>query len=54
MRRREAKIEADNHVAKSYGKVTSAERAKLQREENRASRKIHEKKHNARTETPAS
>lgn len=46
---REAKIQADKHAAKSDGVVTTAERAKLQAEENRASRKIYQKKHNDRT-----
>lgn len=46
---REAKIQADKHAAKADGVVTSAERAKLQAEENRASRKIYQKKHNVRT-----
>lgn len=48
LERREAKIEADKQMAKADGKVTKAERAKLHREQDRASRKIHAKKHNAR------
>jgi Skp family chaperone for outer membrane proteins len=54
LEKREAKIEADKQAAKADGKVTKAERAKLQHEENTASKKIYKKKHNARTETPAS
>ncbi|MFZ6819880.1 hypothetical protein [Undibacterium sp. Ji22W] len=46
---REAKIQADKHAAKADGVVTTSERAKLQAEENRASRKIYQKKHNERT-----
>ncbi|MBR7799297.1 hypothetical protein [Undibacterium fentianense] len=46
---REAKIQADKRAAKSDGVVTAAERAKLHAEENRASRKIYQKKHNERT-----
>src|SRR5258708_4801934 len=49
---REAKIQHDKKVAKSDGTVTPAERAKLQREENRSSRAIYRKKHNAK-EVPA-
>lgn len=52
LEKREAKIVADEQAAKADGKVTRAERAKLHREENRASRKIHNKKHNANTTTP--
>jgi Skp family chaperone for outer membrane proteins len=53
LEKREAKIVADEQAAKADGNVTKAERAKLQREENRASRKIHAKKHNARATSPA-
>ncbi|MES2048442.1 MAG: hypothetical protein V4447_08580 [Pseudomonadota bacterium] len=53
LEKREAKIATDEQTAKADGKVTKAERAKLQHEENRASRKIHAKKHNASTTTPA-
>lgn len=49
LEKREAKIEADKQAAKADGTVTKAERAKLQHEENKASRKIYAKKHNART-----
>lgn len=49
LERREAKIEANKQAAKADGVVTQAERNKLQAEEDRASRKIYNKKHNART-----
>jgi hypothetical protein len=49
LEKREGKIAADEQAAKADGRVTAAERSKLRREENRASRKIHQKKHNART-----
>lgn len=49
LERREAKIEADKAAAKADGVVTKQERAKLHAEENRASKKIYNKKHNART-----
>lgn len=48
LEKREGKIEADKQLAKADGKVTRAERRKLQREENVASRKIYKKKHNAK------
>lgn len=51
--KREAKIEADKTAAKADGKVTAAERRKLKREENKASKAIYKKKHNARTANPA-
>jgi hypothetical protein len=44
---REAKIRHDKKVAKSDGKVTKKERAKLNREENRSSRAIYRQKHDA-------
>lgn len=49
LEKREARIAADKQAAKADGVVTREERAKLQREENRASKKIYQKKHNART-----
>ncbi len=52
LEKEEGKIEADKLEAKSDGSVTPAERAKLQREENHASRDIYRKKHNARTAPP--
>jgi hypothetical protein len=48
----QGKIQADKLEAKSDGKVTPQERAKLTREQNRASRTIYRKKHNARTAPP--
>ncbi len=44
---REAKIEQEKTAAKSDGVVTGAERRKLKREENRASKAIHKQKHDA-------
>jgi Skp family chaperone for outer membrane proteins len=52
LEKREAKIATDEQAAKADGKVTKAERAKLQHEENKASRKIYKKKHNASATTP--
>ena len=46
---REAKIQRDKKAAKSDGTVTIAERAKLNREENRTSRAIYRQKHDAQT-----
>src|SRR4051794_13954972 len=44
---REAKIQHDKKEAKADGVVTPAERAKLNREENRSSRAIRRQKHDA-------
>jgi len=44
---REVKIEKDKKAAKADGKVTKQERAKLHREQNRASRAIYRQKHDA-------
>jgi hypothetical protein len=44
---REAKIQHDKRMAKSDGTVTQAERAKLNREENRTSHAIYRQKHDA-------
>ncbi|MFI5152153.1 MAG: hypothetical protein ACHQET_02385, partial [Chitinophagales bacterium] len=44
---REAKIQHDKRIAKSDGTVTPAERARLNREENRTSRAIYRQKHDA-------
>jgi hypothetical protein len=49
LEKRAAKLEADKQAAKADGNVTRAERNHLQHEANRNSRKIHHKKHNART-----
>jgi len=46
---REAKIQQDEQRMKSDGNLTRAERRKLTREQNRASRAIYRKKHNNRT-----
>jgi hypothetical protein len=43
------KIRRDKRKAKADGVVTPAERQKIAREQNRASRNIYRKKHNART-----
>jgi hypothetical protein len=45
----QGKIQADKAKAKSDGVVTPAERAKLAREQNRASRRIYRLKHNDKT-----
>ena len=42
----EQKIETDREKALSDGKMTPKEKAKLNREENRESKKIYKKKHN--------
>jgi hypothetical protein len=44
---REVKIQHDKKEAKADGVVTSKERVKLRREQNRASRAIHRQKHDA-------
>jgi len=49
---REAKIQHDKQAAKADGRVTPAERRKLNREENRASKKIYKLKHNNNTQKP--
>ncbi|WP_298273543.1 hypothetical protein [Geobacter sp.] len=45
---RQAKIAQDEARMKSDGNLTARERRQLQREQNRASRAIYRKKHNAR------
>lgn len=47
LERRQAKIAVDKAKAKADGVVTPAERGKLAREQNRASRRIHREKHDA-------
>ena len=42
-----SKLQRDKKIAKSDGKVTPAERAKLNREANRNSKAIHNQKHDA-------
>jgi hypothetical protein len=49
LEKREAKIEADKQAAKADGKVTLAERKKLNRELDSTSRAIHHQKHDAQT-----
>lgn len=44
----QARIKQDEERMKADGKLTKAERKKLTREQNRASRTIYRKKHNAR------
>lgn len=43
---REAKIKQDEERMKADGKLTKKERARLTKEQNKASKKIYEKKHN--------
>jgi hypothetical protein len=50
---REAKLAADEAAAKADGKVTRAERVKLQREAHRNSRAIHRQKHDGHTAATA-
>ncbi len=50
---REAKIANDEAAAKADGKVTTAERVKLKREQNRASRAIYRQKHDGQKVAPA-
>lgn len=52
LEKREAKIEADKQAAKADGKVTAAERRKLNREENHASAAIKRQKHDKQTAAP--
>jgi len=47
LERQQAKIAVDKAKAKSDGVVTPAERKKLTREQNRASRRIYHEKHDA-------
>jgi tellurite resistance protein len=51
LERNEAKLEKHEAVAKADGKVTPAERKRLNKEANKNSKKIHKKKHNAQTTT---
>ena len=53
LEKREARLEADKQAARSDGRVTSAERRRLQREANRASRRIAAQKHDKQVVTPA-
>ena len=45
----QAKIHAEERVAKSDGKVTKAERAKIQHDQNKANRHLKRQKHDAQT-----
>ncbi len=51
--KRQTKLENNITAAKADGTVTAKERAKLTHEENRNSKVIHHKKHNAKVDTPA-
>jgi hypothetical protein len=53
LEKRESKIAADKTLAKSDGKVTRAERRRLRREENRASKAIYKQKHDRQTVSAA-
>ena len=53
LEKREVKLNNDIAKAKSDGTVTAKEKAKLTHEENKDSRKIHRKKHNDKTQAPA-
>jgi hypothetical protein len=46
LERQQTKIQHDKRVAKSDGVVTPGERAKLNREQNRASKRVYKLKHN--------
>ncbi|MBI4572579.1 MAG: hypothetical protein HY713_04745 [candidate division NC10 bacterium] len=46
----QAKIEADRHKALSDGVMTKKEKARLTREQNRASRRIYRQKHDAQVQ----
>ncbi len=50
--KRENKIQADKLAAKADGKVTKAERRKIEREQNRASAAIKRQKHNGQKTAP--
>ena len=49
LRTQQRAIKAEKKAFKADGKVTAAERAKLRADQNRASRNIYNKKHNAKT-----
>jgi hypothetical protein len=50
LRQEQKTIQAEKQMAKADGKVTPAERAKLRRDQNKASRDIYRLKHNKRTQ----
>ena len=49
LHREQAKIHAEERAAKSDGQVTAAERAKIQHDQNKASRHIAKQKHDRQT-----
>ena len=51
LRAQQRAIKAEKKAFKADGKVTAAERAKLRADQNRASRNIYNKKHNAKKAT---
>ncbi|MGH6625206.1 MAG: hypothetical protein ACRECD_01450 [Burkholderiaceae bacterium] len=53
MEKRQAKIHADEAAVKADGMVTRAERRKLHREQDRASRAIYRQKHDRQAVAPA-
>ena len=53
LERREGKIAVDKAKAQADGVVTPAERRRLRREENRASKAIYRQKHDRQTTAPA-
>jgi hypothetical protein len=50
----EKTIQAEKQMAKADGKVTPAERAKLRKDQNKASKDIYRLKHNAKTKADPS
>ena len=52
LQKRETKIQADKMAAKADGKVTKAERRKLEREQNKASKAIYRQKHDRQKTAP--
>jgi len=50
----EKSIKAEKQMAKADGKVTPAERAKLRKDQNKASKDIYKLKHNAKTKADPS
>jgi hypothetical protein len=50
LRQEQKTIQAEKQMAKADGKVTPAERAKIRRDQNKASKDIYRLKHNNRTQ----
>lgn len=50
LRQEQKTIRAEKQMAKADGKVTPAERARIRKDQNKASRDIYRKKHNIRTQ----